>query len=105
MQEEAKAALQHAANTMKLYYDHNCLPSPEYQIGNLIWLNLQDYSTNHSLKKLDHKWSGPFKITKLISSAAVKLSLPSKFKGIHPVISTSKLCPYHPDNILEHPLT
>src|SRR5260370_15151155 len=64
MQEEAKVALQHVANTMKLYYDCNCLPSPKYQISNFVWLNLQDYSTNCPSKKLDHKWSGPFKIPK-----------------------------------------
>jgi hypothetical protein len=31
--------------------------------------------TDHLTKKLDHKWIGPFKIIKVISPAAVKLTM------------------------------
>src|SRR5258705_8522276 len=74
-QEEAKAALEWAADDMKRYYDQNCQAVPEYKVGDRVWLSLQNYSSDHPMKKLDHKWAGPFLITKVISPAAVKLRL------------------------------
>ena len=58
--------------------------------------------TTHPTKKLDHKWLGPFVIEKVVSPAAVKLCLSPHEQGIHPVISVSNVCPYHPDPIPEH---
>src|SRR5258707_13685347 len=52
------------------------------------------YSSDHPMKKLDHKWVGPFTITKVISPAAIKLCLSAQEKNIHPVISVSIVCPY-----------
>src|SRR5260370_16996706 len=64
MQEEAKAALQHAADTMKLYYNQNHCATPKYQLGDWVWLNMHNYTTDHPTKKLDHKWAGPYQIEK-----------------------------------------
>src|SRR5258708_19317422 len=64
-------------------------------------MNAQNYMTTHLTKKLDHKWLGSFVIKKVISPAAVKLCLSPCKQGIHPVISVSNICPYHPDPILE----
>src|SRR5260221_13148909 len=55
------------------------------------------------MKKLDHKWAGPFTITKVISPAAIKLHLSTWEKNIHPVVSISSIHPYIPDEIVEHP--
>ena len=74
-QEEAKAALKRAADDMKQYYDWNCQAAPEYKVRDKAWLSLLNYSSNHPMKKLDHKWAGPFTITKIISPAAIKLCL------------------------------
>src|SRR5258705_10369080 len=74
-QEEVKAALERAADDMKWYYDRNCQVAPEYKVGDKAWLSLQNYSSNCPMKKLDHKWAGPFTITKVISPATIKLSL------------------------------
>ena len=60
---------------MKQYYDWNCQVAPEYKVRDKAWLSLQNYSSNHPMKKLDHKWAGPFTITKVISPAAIKLHL------------------------------
>ncbi len=72
-QEEAKAALKRAADDMKWYYDQNCQAAPEYKIGDKAWLSLQNYSSNCPMKKLDHKWAGPFTITKVIPPTTIKL--------------------------------
>src|SRR5258707_14134996 len=74
-QEEAKAALEWVADDMKRYYDQNCQVAPEYKVGDKAWLSLQNYSSDHPMKKLDHKWASPFTITKVISPAAIKLHL------------------------------
>src|SRR5258708_2427376 len=101
MQDEVKAALDHATDEMPWYYDHQTSPAPPYKIGAKLWLNAQNYMTTCLTKKLDHKWLGPFVIKKVISPAAVKLHLSPCEQGIHPVISVSNVCPYHPDPIPE----
>src|SRR5260370_37625700 len=53
------------------------------------------------MNKLDQKWAVPFPIT--ISLAAIKLRLSAWEKNIHPIISVSSICPYIPDEIVEHP--
>ena len=74
-QEEAKAALKRAADDMKRYYDQNRQAAPEYKVGDKAWLSLQNYSSDRPMKKLDHKWAGPFTITKIVSPATIKLCL------------------------------
>ena len=65
-QEEAKAALEQAADDMKRYYDRSRQSVPEYKVGDKVWLSLQNYSSDHPMKKLDHKWAGPFAVTVMI---------------------------------------
>src|SRR5260370_19113973 len=103
MQEEDKASLQHVADTMKLYYNRNHCATPKYQLGDRVWLNMHNYTTDRPTKKLDHKWAGPYQIKKIVSPAAVKLKLSGREKGVHPVISISNICPYTPDEITECP--
>src|SRR5260370_32369834 len=98
MQDEAKAALEHAADEMAQYYDCRRSPTPTYKV------RAQNYTTACPTKKLDHKWLGPFVIEKVISPATIKLCLSPCEQGIHLVISVSNVCPYHPDPILECPL-
>src|SRR5258708_1725421 len=71
-------------------------------VGGKAWLSLQNYSSDHPMKKLDHKWADPFTITKVVSPAAIKLCLSAQEKNIHPIISISSVCPYIPDKIVEH---
>ena len=71
MQDEAKAALEHATDEMAQYYDHRRSPTPTYEVGAKVWLNAQNYMTTRLTKKLDHKWLGPFVIEKVISPATI----------------------------------
>src|SRR5260221_5847015 len=87
---------------MKQYYNWNCQTAPESKVRDKAWLSLQNYSSDCPMKKLDHKWAGPFTITKVISPTAIKLHLSAQEKNIHPVISVSSVCPYIPDEIAEH---
>src|SRR5258708_23463954 len=102
MQDEVKAALEHAADEMAWYYDCWRSPAPAYKVGAKVWLNAQNYMTMHLTKKLDHKWLGPFVIKKVVSPTTIKLCLSPRERGIHLVISVSNIHPYHPDPIPEH---
>src|SRR5260370_12327688 len=98
-----KGPLKQAADDMKQYYDWNCQAVPEYKVGDRVWLSLQNYSSDCPMKKLDHKWAGPFLITKVISPAAIKLRLSTREKHVHPIVSVSSIRPYTPDAIVERP--
>src|SRR5258705_1610798 len=86
---------------MKWYYDQNHQTALEYKVGDKVWLSLQNCSSDCPMKKLDHKWAGPFAVTKVISPATIKLHLSAWEKNIHPIISISIVCPYIPDEIAE----
>ena len=97
-QEEAKAALHQAAEDMARFYDLHKGEAPDYQIGDLVWLDGKDIKTDRPSKKLEDKRYGPFKIIKKISSSTYKLKLPPSMK-VHPVFNTSRLTPYEEDPI------
>src|SRR5258708_1851536 len=88
---------------MKWDYDRNHQAVPEHKVGDREWLSLQYYLSDSPMKKLDHKWAGPFLITKVISAAAIKLRLSAREKHVHPVASISSICPYTPDKIVKRP--
>ena len=88
---------------MKQYYNQNHQAAPEYKARDRVWLSLQNYSLDHPMKKLDHKWAGPFFITKVVSPATIKLQLSTQEKHVHPIVSVSSIRPYIPDRIAEQP--
>src|SRR5258708_23949063 len=88
---------------MKQYYDQSHQSAPEYKVGDKVWLSLQNHPSNHPMKKLNHKWAGPFTVMKVISPATIKLHLSTQEKNIHPIMSVSIICPYIPDEIVGHP--
>ena len=53
IQEEAKAAFSLAADNMAKYYNRQHEHSPKYNVGDQVWLNLEDYGSAHPSKKLD----------------------------------------------------
>lgn len=71
---------------------------PQYKIGDKVWLNVQHLDLKVPTKKLAHKRLGPFPITQVVSSNAMRLKLPKSYK-IHDVINVSRLLPYHPPTI------
>ena len=44
-----------------------------YKIGDLVWLSTRNLKTNRLSKKLDAKYIGPFKITKVVNRVAYRL--------------------------------
>ena len=80
------------------------LTAPVCKVGDKVWLNAQNITTAHPMKKLDHKWLGPYTINKVVSCNAYGLQLPASFGCTHPVFSVVLLRPHGEDPILEHQL-
>src|SRR5882724_6676125 len=67
---KAHSALTKAANNMAHFYDSHHREAPLYEVGDKVWLNGQNITTTHLMKKLDHKWLGPYPVDKVISQNA-----------------------------------
>jgi hypothetical protein len=61
-------------------------------VGDFVWVNLAHYKTLRPAKKLDWKNAGPFRIEKVVSPYAYRLTLPPSMKN-HPVFHTSQIRP------------
>ena len=64
---EACSALSKAADDMARFYNLHCQAAPTYKIGDKVWLNAQNITTTFPMKKLDHKWLGPYVVNKVVS--------------------------------------
>ena len=69
--------------------------SPEYRIGDLVWLSTKNIHTERPSKKLDHKKIAPYKATGLVGSL-YRLDLPVSMR-IHDVFHPSLLRPVAED--------
>ena len=72
---------------------------PKFKEGAMVWLNARNIKTKRPSKKLDHRYLGPYKIVKKISSHAFRLQLPDSMKLLHPVFHVSLLEPAHQNTI------
>ena len=99
-EEEAKSALRKAADDMARFYDAHRSEAPEYTAGDQVWLDAHNITTDRPTKKLSDKWLGPYRVDKVISRSAIRLTLPRTMQ-IHPVFHVSKLRPFRPDLIAE----
>ena len=93
--EEAGAALSKVHDNMQHYMDFNRSDTPNYKVGDKVWLSTKNLNINHSTRKLAEHQLGPFMIIKVISPNTMKLKLPTSFR-IHDVINVSHLHPYKP---------
>jgi len=98
--EDAESALKRVADDMKKYYDRKRGKTPQYALGEKVWLDTSNIQTGRPTKKLDHKRLGPFPVSKVLANNTYELKLPKTMK-IHPVFSVVKLIPYHINNFPE----
>jgi hypothetical protein len=101
--DEARACLQLAADDMAHFYDAHRQPAPEYNVGDMVWLDSRNIKTTRPAKKLDDKWFGPFEIQTKINRNAYRLKLPPNFRQVHPVFHVVKLRHHTPNPFPERP--
>ena len=94
IREEVNSALKKAAEDMEWNYNKKRKESREYKVGDRVWLEGTNISTDRPMKKLDDKRFGPFKIVKKVGKASYKLDIPKTWKRIHPVFNEVLLTPY-----------
>src|SRR5882672_7833528 len=66
---EESLALSRAADNMTHFYDAHWREAPLYVVGDKVWLNGQNITMTCPMKKLDHKWLGPYPVVKVISGS------------------------------------
>src|SRR5467141_4079291 len=98
---EACSALSRVVDDMAHFYDAHQREAPLYVVGDKVWLNGKNITTTRPMKKIDHKWLGPYPVEKVISRSAYQLKLPSSFGRTHPVFSVNLLRLYNADVITD----
>jgi hypothetical protein len=62
---------------MKRAQDKKRAPSVEYQIGDMVMLDMTNITTQRPTKKLDDRRQGPFEILEKIGPSAYRIKLPT----------------------------
>ncbi|KAJ0817688.1 putative nucleotidyltransferase, Ribonuclease H, protein kinase RLK-Pelle-RLCK-VIIa-2 family [Helianthus annuus] len=104
--QELRKHLLVASNRMKQKADKK-RSERELEVGQWVYLKLQDYRQNslrnHKHHKLSPKYFGPFLIIEKVGAVAYKLDLPEEAQ-LHPVFHVSLLKPAHGDHSVILPL-
>ena len=83
--------------------NHSRSDAPSYAVGDRVWLSTDNLRLPRASRKLSERWLGPYSITKLVRTNAVKLRLPRSMH-IHLVVNISHVKPYH-DHLLGQPVS
>lgn len=93
MLEEVKAALAKAKDEMAQYYKHHCNLTPEYKVGDMMYLDSHNINTTQPMHKLAHCYLGPYRIEVRVKMHAYHLKLPAAMLHIHPIFHVLELLP------------
>ncbi|KXN89189.1 hypothetical protein AN958_06128 [Leucoagaricus sp. SymC.cos] len=88
----AKESMEQNRKSMASAYDRKRKQARAYQIGDRVWLEVSNITSNRPSKKLDYRRYGPFPISEIIGNGAYRLELPSQWV-IHDVFNEALLSP------------
>ena len=75
--EHLQAEIFRAQHRQREYADSKRWPAPAFKVGDKVWFNAQNVTTQRSSRKLDHRRLGPSEIIKVVSPCAYKLQFPA----------------------------
>ena len=102
--EEAQVALTKAKEEMECYVDYHQGDPPKHQVGQKVWLEIENLNISQLSKKLAEKHIRPYSILEIKSPNAVHLKLLWSIK-IHLVVNVLHICPYIETCILQQTIT
>jgi len=73
--------------------DAQCSPTPDFKVGNKVFVKTQFFQTTQPLKKLSKKYLGSYEIIVQPSTLSFTLHLPESMCSVHPVFHVSMLKP------------
>ena len=76
VQEEVEAPLKKARDDMMRHVDRTRAHTPEYKVGDLVWLSTKDLNIPRPSRKFTEKQVGPYAISKVILPNAVVVKFP-----------------------------
>jgi hypothetical protein len=100
--EEVTSSLNLANEKIKEFYDRRHRETPDFKVGDKVWLSHENISSDRPSRKLSHRRLGPYPIIAKVGSHAYKLALPHSMK-IHPVFHVSLLTSLKPDEYGREP--
>ena len=74
-------------------------PTPDFQVGQQVYIGAAHICTTRPLKKLSEKYLGPFNIIAHPGTHSFTFWLPEHLRAIHPVFHVSQLEPLVPNTI------
>jgi hypothetical protein len=101
VQEELKECLAAAQAAMATQFNRKVCRTPQWDIGDKVWLNSRQISASRTSPKLEHRWLGLFPIPSQISPSAYRLTLPNSMRGVHPIFHVSVLRKHDVDTITQ----
>lgn len=106
LHEACKERIKEANLVYAKSYDAKRSDEPDFAVGDLVLLSMAHIKTHRPMKKLDDKFSGPYKVLGKVGSRAYRLELPDTMKN-HPVFHVSLLKAFrtasYPGQLVEPP--
>ena len=80
--------------------DARRLPTPNFKVGNPVYVKAKYFRSTRPSKKLSEKNLGPYPIIAQVGTLSFTIRLPDSMRAVHPVFHVSQLEPAMPNTIL-----
>jgi len=93
LQSTLKAEISVAQQHYQKSADAQCSPTPDFKVGDKVFVKAQFFRTTRPSKKLSEKYLGPYEIISQPGTLSFTLHLPESMHSVHPVFHVSMLKP------------
>ena len=75
-------------------------PTPDFKVGNQVYVKAKYFRSTRPSKKLSKKNLGPYPISAQVGTLSFTIRLPDSMHAVHPIFHVSQLEPAMPNTIL-----